>query len=191
MTAIGGDSLAASANWRAGPAWLWLCTTLGSWLVLGAGKWCERSSGEKIKRRFAMLVLGLAFGAVAYSTSQFLMVQLGGGNLARGLVTEVSRSMYDSSGAPRLAAFLAYFGAVFATMSWWKQADPLRPSRLRISTILLTILAAWVWQLVWAFPQPWGFMMLAAISISTQLSAPWISSAERTAAITRRKQAMA
>jgi hypothetical protein len=55
----------------------------------------------------------------------------------------------------------------------------------------MTILAAWIWQLVWPFPQPWGFMMLAAISISTQLSAPWISSKDRTAAIARRKQAVA
>jgi hypothetical protein len=191
MTAIASDSFVASADWRAGPAWLWLCTTLGSWLVLAAGKWCERSSGEAIKRRFGMLVLGLAFGAIAYSTSQFLMVNLDGRHASHGLIQEISRGMYESSGAPRLAAFLAYFGAVFATIGWWKQADPIRKSRLQISAILLTILAAWVWQLVWPFPQPWGFMMVAAISIATQLSSPCFSSAERAAAIAKRKRELA
>ena len=54
----------------AGPLWLWLTTTIGSWLVLFAGKTCERSRGEMIKRRLGMLALGLAFAAVAYLISQ-------------------------------------------------------------------------------------------------------------------------
>ena len=62
-----------------------------------------------------MLVLGLAFGAVAYSTSQYLMVKLGGGNLARGLASRgLPRHVRFLGAAPKLAAFLAYFGAIFA-----------------------------------------------------------------------------
>ena len=49
-TAIGGDALQRSATPLAAPAWLWLMTTLGTWLVLAAGKVCERSPGEWIKR---------------------------------------------------------------------------------------------------------------------------------------------
>jgi hypothetical protein len=189
MTTIGGNTLNDSANPLAGPAWLWLSTTLGSWLVLGTGKWCECSSGEKVKRRFGMMVLGLVFGAIAYSTSQFLMVKLHDGSIADGMASEeLTRGMFDASGAPQLGAFLAYFGAVFLTVGWWKQADPLRSSRLRIGAILTTILAAWVWKLLWPFPQPWGFMLVAAISIATQLSAPWLSPADRTAALARRQQ---
>jgi hypothetical protein len=188
MTAIGGSAVQSSANALAGPAWLWLCTTLGTWLVLAAGKWCERSSGEMVKRRFAMLALGLLFGSLAYFTSQFLMVQFHGGsvNISRA-TNEISRHMFEAGGAPRLTGFLAYFGAVFLTVGWWKQADPLRPSRLRIAPILTTILFAWIWWLACGFPQPWGFMLLAGISIATQLSAPWLSPRERTAAIARRQ----
>ena len=47
MTAIGGESLDNSPNSFAGPAWLWLMTTVGSWLVLAAGKVCERTSGDR------------------------------------------------------------------------------------------------------------------------------------------------
>jgi hypothetical protein len=185
MAVIGSDSLNKSANPLAGPIWLWLMTTVGSWLVLGAGKWCERTSGEIVKRRFGMLVLGIAFGAIAYLTSQFLMVDFGGPG--RGTPTSpFARELLESNGAPRLAAFLAYFGALFLTIGWWKQCDPLRSSRLRIGPILLTMLAAWLWWLVMSFPQPWGFMLVAAISIAAQLSAPWLSPAQRTAAIARR-----
>jgi len=187
MTAIGGNSLETSPNAFAGPAWLWLMTTVGSWMVLGAGKFCERNSGEMVKRRFAMLVLGLVFGAIAFATSKFLMVRLHDDIVSRGLVGEqFARNMYGVDGMPKVAAFLAYFGSIFLTIGWWKQTDPLRTSRLRIGPILVVILVAWAWWLLWAFPQPWGFMLVAAISITTQLSAPWLSPQERTAAVGRK-----
>jgi hypothetical protein len=187
MAAIGGDALMHSADRLAGPLWLWLMTTIGSWLVLFAGKACERTRGERMKRRFGMALLGLAFGAVAFVTSQYLMVNFGEGvGHVRGV--PIARAMFEAGGAPKLAAFLAYFGAAFFTIGWWKQSDPLRSSRLRIAPILLTMLAAWVWWLVFAFPQPWGFMLVAAMSISTQLSAPWLSPAARAAALGRRQQ---
>jgi hypothetical protein len=192
MAAIGGETLDDSANPLNGPVWLWLLTTIGAWLVLAAGKCCECTTGEKIKRRFGMLALGLLFGAIAFVTHQFLMVELHDGFIARSVAgNELTRGMYDVHGAPRLPAFLAYFGAVFLTVSWWRQCDPLRSSRLRIGSILMAVLIAWLWQLLWPFPQPWGFMLVGAISIATQLSAPWISPGERTAYVARRKQMLA
>jgi hypothetical protein len=107
--------------------------------------------------------------------------------VARSIVgNSFARGMYDVSGAPQITAYLAYFGAIFLMIGWWKQVDPLRSSRLRIAPILLTILAAWIVQPVLPFPQPWGFMLVAAISITTQLSAPGLRPAERTAAANRR-----
>jgi hypothetical protein len=193
MTGIGGESMDDSANPLAGPTWFWLMTTVGSWLVLGAGKWCERTSGQRIARRLGMLALGLAFGAIAFGTSQYLMVKLGEGAIDRGMpaVQIAQGMMYESSGAPKLPAFLAYFAAVFLTIGWWKQCDPLRSSRLKIAPILITVLAAWLWQLVFPFPQPWGFMLVAAISVATQLSSPWLSPAQRAAAIARRNPGLA
>jgi len=180
MTAIGGEKIDNSPNAVAGPVWLWLMTTLGAWLVLGAGKWFERSSGELVWRRFAMLVLGLAFGALAFLASQFLMVRMSADEV-RGM--GILENWYDSSAQlPKLPSFLGYFGALFLTIGWWKQTDPLRSSRLRIGPILITVLAAWLWLFVFPFPQPWGFMLAAAISIAAQLSAPWLSPAQRTAA---------
>lgn len=183
MAAIGGEALDDSPRAIAGPVWLWVMTTLGAWLVLGAGKWCEASQGEAVRRRFMMLALGLLFGAIAFAACQFLMVRMNN-EAVRGM--GLFDHMYDSSSrSPTLPAFLGYFGALFLTIGWWKQTDPLRSSRLRIGPILITILAAWLWLFVFPFPQPWGFMLAAAISIAAQLSAPWLSPAERTAAMTR------
>jgi hypothetical protein len=186
MTAIGGEQLDDSAYPLAGPVWLWLSATLGSWLVLAAGKFFESSPGEQAKRRFAMLVSGLVFGLFSYLASQFLMVRMPDGIGAREFViADFGRHMFAADGSPGLAAFLAYFGAVFLTIGWWKQTDPLRSSRLQIGSILVALAVAWGWWLLFAFPQPWGFMVVTAISISSQLASPWLSPQERTAALTR------
>ncbi|MDX1945398.1 MAG: protein kinase [Pirellulaceae bacterium] len=192
MTTLGGQTLQSSANPYAGPAWLWLATTLGSWLLLGAGKFLETGGGEMVRRRFLMLVLGLVFGAVAFALGEFLMVRMYDGPVPGSSLRGIGNSpwvqtMFDSVGQPKLLGFVGYFGAIFLTIGWWKQTDPLRPSRMRIGPILLVVLAAWVWECLIPFPQPWGFMTVTAIAIATQLSAPWLSPAERTAAARNRR----
>jgi protein kinase-like protein len=183
MTAIGAESLDNSTNSLAGPVWLWLMTTAGAWLVLGAGKFWEGSPGEAVKRRFLMLVLGLSLGAIGFLSSQYLMVRMDN-QAVRGM--GILRDSFDSSSSlPKLPAFLGYFGALFLTIGWWKQTDPLRSSRLRIGPILITVLFAWLWLFAFPFPQPWGFMLVAAISIAVQLSAPWLSPNQRNAALGR------
>ena len=131
-----------------------------------------------------MLALGLVFGAIAFASSEFLMVRFHDGiSIASPLGNDLARHMFNADGAPRIASFLTYFGLIFLTIGWWKQTDPLRTSRLRIGPILIVIFAAWAWWFLLGFPQPWGFMLVAAISITAQLSAPWLSQQERTAAL--------
>jgi hypothetical protein len=187
LTAISGDKLTQSHSPLSGPMWLWLMTTIASWLIMIVGKSCEQKRRGSDKPRMAMLVVGLAVGAIAFLASQFLLLQFG-----PPFFRETAfRNLYESSGAPKLSAFLTYCGAVFFTIGWWKQVDPLRSSRLRIAPIVTSLLAAWIWSAVLGFPQPWGLMLVGAISVSTQLSAPWLSPAARAAAIARREQATA
>jgi len=165
-------------------AWLTITTTVGSWLALLAGKFWEARSGEQMKRRFVQIVLGLVLAVVAFGASQLLMI---GGPYGHTFAAKdigeslASRSMYDAAGVPGLTAFLAYFTAVFATVGWWSQTDPLRTSRLQIRSLAVTLLVAWLWSLAWPFPQPWGIMLAGAMSVSVQLSASWLSSPDRTA----------
>jgi hypothetical protein len=183
MSAIGGGEWADnSANAIAGPAWLWLATTLGSWTLLTAGKFWEQSTGEQVKRRFALLVVGLAFGAGVFVLNRFLMVDLvGDGSMQINSDNPISRNMVDSGGTPYLSCFVAFFGGLFVLMGWWKQTDPLRSSRLRIAPIVLSVLAAWVFSMIFRFPLPWGLLMAGAISTTVQLASPWLKPQDRLA----------
>jgi Na+-transporting NADH:ubiquinone oxidoreductase subunit NqrB len=82
-----------------------------------------------------------------------------------------------------LFAYLAYFGGMFAVVRWWKQADPLRKTRLSVWATGTCVLVAAIVDSVWRFPQPWGMMVAAIISISVQLVSPFADQeAEPTAA---------
>jgi hypothetical protein len=164
-------------------AWLTLTTTAGSWLALTAGKFWEPRTGEQWKRRFVQLVLGLGLATFAFGTSQVLMIGTSSGHTFEAMDIDeslASPSMYNGR-VPGLTAFLAYFAALFATIGWWKQTDPLRGSRLQVGPLAVTLLAAFLISLAWPFPQPWGVMLAGAISISVQLSASWFTPQDRTA----------
>lgn len=161
--------------------WLALTITMGSWTVLTAGKFWEPWAGEPWKRRFVQLVLGLGVATFAFVMSQVLMIGTSAGHEFQATNIDdslASPAMYDGR-VPGLTAFLAYFGAVFATVGWWKQTDPLRSSRLQVGALVVTLLVAFLWNLAWPFPQPWGVMIAGAISISTQLSASWFTPQDR------------
>jgi hypothetical protein len=191
MLVVAGVSLDSSMTTIGTAAWLWLVTTGGAWVVLVAAKFMENKTGEHIRRRFAMMVIGMLLAAVAFGLSQFLMV-----DTLRVPTNEVAsfpswqRSMYASnSGAPLLPAYVAFFAAVFLTIGWWKQADPLRSSRFAVGSLVITLVAAVLWMQVWPFPDPWAYLLPAAISIAVQLSAPWLNKQERSALRQRLQEA--
>jgi hypothetical protein len=64
-------------------------------------------------------------------------------------------------------------------MRWWHQADPLRDRRFSLWSTVAVTLVALVWQIFWPFPQPWGLMVPATMSIALQLASPWVNSNER------------
>jgi hypothetical protein len=165
-------------------AWLTLVSTAGSWLALIAGKFWEPRSGEQMKRRFMQVVMGLGVGLFAYASSQVLMIGGTYGHPFRAVdigESLATPAMYDANGMPGLTAFLAYFAAIFVTVGWWKQTDPLRSSRLQVGPLVVTLLAAFLWSFAWPFPQPWGVMLAGAMSISVQLAASWLTPQDRAA----------
>ena len=82
--------------------------------------------------------------------------------------------MYGADGAPLLGAYMVYFGGLFVVLRWWRQADPLRKTRFSLLATTLCVLWAWFMHLLFSFPQPWGFVLAATMSVSVQLSAPWL-----------------
>jgi Protein kinase domain len=182
MSAIGGGGwISTSTNTFSGPAWFWLVTTLGSWTLLTAGKFWEHSAGEQAKRRFVLLVLGLAFGGAAFLSHRFLMVSLLRDGSMQLDSDPVFTNMVDTSGAPLLSCFVAFFGGLFLIMGWWKQTDPLRSARLRIAPIVLSVLAAGLLTAFFGFPMPWSMLLAGGFSTTVQLASPWLKPQDRLA----------
>jgi serine/threonine protein kinase len=161
-------------------AWFASTATLGAWTVLIAGKAIENKSGDAVRRRFAMLIVGLALGAISFALASTLMIRMHDAMDFPSVTGAThSSSLYDGQQMPLLPVYLAYFGGIFLVLRWWKQVDPLRVTRLSIWATGVCVLWGAVLEMFWHFPQPWGLMLVATISLAAQLSAPWLTNAQR------------
>ena len=163
-------------------AWLTVTGTVGTWLLLLAGKAWEGSEGDALHKYVVLLILGLVLGTVAFGSAELLMVSLPDFDqwTDHGLTnSQLARSLYGNDGTPLWGAYLVYFGGLFAVLRWWSQADPLRRSRMSLWATGMCILWAWVLHIFCRFPQPWGLMLAASISVAVQLSATWLHPRDR------------
>jgi hypothetical protein len=182
---ISGQSFDGSVATWSQYGWLTLCGTLGAWSVLALSKFWEGRDGEQIGRRFVMLVAGMVAGGLFFGASQVLMVNPHNSTAAAWSVSTIDAgqrllpSLYSADGAPLVGAYLAYFAGLFVALRWWKQADPLRTSRVSFWGVGACVLWAYVLNMFWHFPQPWGVLLAAVISVSVQLSAPWMKPQDR------------
>lgn len=178
MMIVGGKSLGGPwQQWVPFYAWLTIVSVAGAWLVLLPSHVWSTGNTEHAWRRFIMLALGLTLGLVAYAIDELLMIGLIYN--APHLSDKIPTHMYTPGGAPQLPAYLLFFGGLLVIARWWRLADPLRPSRLSLWDTGACVAWAWVLHLIWPFPQPWGFLLAATISIAVQLSAPWMPLAAR------------
>ncbi len=160
-------------------AWLVLVGIAGTWAVLIVSKFWEGSRGDPVLRRFVLMCVGMGLGMLAFWAASLLKVDL---PPDPRLSAEHSYDLpfYDASGRPLWMAYLACFGTVFLLVRWWRQADPLRKTRLSLWSMIASMLAAWIAAYAWQFPQPWSIMPACILSVSVQLASPWIAPRERT-----------
>lgn len=164
-------------------AWTVLASSLSAWAVLVTAKFWEASAGDQALRRFLLLVVGLVVGAAAallaqsleltprYLSSVLNMDDLPGhGALGK-------RSLYSVTGEPSLLAYAGYFAVLFASLRWWKLADPLRASRLSLWRIAATALVALgIYHLL---PIPGGVLVPCIAATAVSLAASWIPDEHR------------
>jgi serine/threonine protein kinase len=157
-------------------AWLTISAVAGSWALLARESFAEGRRAEPALRRFNLLVIGLLVGAASYAIYAGLLVNLPwetGRTAAfdRGLGwTALPPGGFASDGSPMIAAFLAFFGGLMFLPRWWRQTEPTRRQRVRLWFVVATLLWAGLVNMVFQFPQPWGFMVAATISIAVQLA---------------------
>jgi hypothetical protein len=183
---ISGILTVVEAKWSGVPlqpeqfGWLWLIGVVGAWVVLVPSKLWEGHRGDPILRRFAMMVVGMAVGLAAFGVSELLLVRL---RTAEGLPSlpsyEPPSNFFDMFGQPQPIVYMACFGTLYLLMKWWRQADPLRPTRLKLGTLVATAVVAAIVAQIWQFPQPWFPLVALVISASVQLSSPWCHAGRR------------
>jgi len=155
-------------------AWLLVVSILGSWSIMIPSKFWEGTRGEAVLRRFTMMVVGLLLGLVAFGIATGLLVELfHGASIMDPPDYDMPGSFYDA-GRPMALAYMAAFGTLFLILRWWRQADPLRHSRLSLWALAVSVVVAIIVAAAWHFPQAWLAMVAASISVSVQLASPWI-----------------
>ncbi|MFO0868949.1 MAG: serine/threonine-protein kinase [Pirellulales bacterium] len=160
-------------------AWLWTTVVTGSWAVLTLGKLWENYVGDEVRRRFFMLVAGMAVGFVAWSVHQFLFVPLDPLEPAAIRLPGFAGQFSAAQPQPQIAAYLLFFGFQFLVIRWWRQADALRYTRLSLWDAGVCVLGALIVGRFVPFWSPWGLLIPAAMSLTVQLAAPWIHAGQR------------
>ncbi len=160
-------------------AWLAVVSVGGAWAILIPAKFWEGSQGDHTVRRFALLIAGLLVGGLAYAAADTLMIkfpEISAPNInIKSVNIKQLHSFYGvKDGSPLWQAYLAYFALLFPVLRWWRQADPLRWTRLSVWTTAVCVCVAWLVSQMVHFPQPWGMMVAAIISISVQLASPFV-----------------
>ncbi len=161
-------------------AWLALVGTVASWGVLVPAKLWEGRTGETLIRRCVLLFVGLGVGAFAWFVDQSLLVRLNWiAQPGMPVMDGYRQSLIGPEGVPLLKGYLVYFGFLFPVLKWWRQAEPVRATRLSLWSV--AVCAGWAWLLgqIWPFPQPWGVMLAVTAAIATQLASPWVETRRR------------
>ncbi len=155
--------------------WLTLSAILCSWCVLAVGKFCEGSESDAVRRRLVMLTLGLLCGLILFYGAEMLLLNLHVGPD----FNHKAHTMYTPEGNPKLPLFLAFYAVVLTLPRWWKTNRSTASHRVNLLAVAICVFIGWIFQLVWPYPQPYGLMSLAMISLATQLSASWMTAADR------------
>jgi hypothetical protein len=187
-------------------AWVALVSLLAVWAILPISKFWEGRHGEALLRRLCLLGVGMGVGMIAYGSTQWLLVELpyewnshrdallGQHEQPRfaTVATQRRSSEKDDAPSPETQAFArsapplwsqaVYLGFLLAGPAWWYQTDRRRTRRLGLIVTIIAVGWAYLLSLIWAYPQPWGLMVAAAVSISIQLASPWDGSERRSAA---------
>jgi len=155
-------------------ATLALCLTLSSWAVLTENKFLEGRRVEGVFRRLRMLLLGGLVGAVIFWLNAWLFQPLNFGpafsldSVLRGVGPHRLLSMPKPVGD-----FMLYFALLFGLRRWWWHTDSFRSSRVRIGSLIGTLLLSIVIPIFVSFPLSWSILIATSLSAVVQLSAAW------------------
>ena len=122
--------------------------------------------------------LGVFLGAVAFLVHRYLLLEVDF-KINRDVDATSLPMMFYPQNAPSIWAFVSHFATLFLIVRWVKCIDPIRRHKLRIWYVLVAVISEWVVQQFLPIAQPSGMFFAAGLSITLQLSSPWIPNSER------------
>ncbi len=170
--ALGGGILNSSIQAWANYAWLTLTSVVACWAVLGFSKSLEHRQGDAWLRRLVMIGLGLVIGTFAFYSAEIFSV-----DLTRMAVEEYQSFAANPTlmlGIPMFPAYLIFFGGLFGILRWWRQADPVRKTRLSILSVAMCLIWAIIFSHLLNVPLTTNCVFAVVVSISVQLASPWL-----------------
>lgn len=175
--AITGSLFSASIDSWAQFTWMTLTCIAGSWAVLISAKFWEHRHGSSWHRRVVTSFLGLLVGGVAYLGATSLHVDLGA--LTADSVNPNFPAALTVEHLPVLATLLVCFTTLFLILRWWKQADPLRTTRLSIWSVGMCVIWGALISHILNLAPLTICIMAVVMSVSIQLAAPWLHPQDR------------
>lgn len=155
--------------------WMAITCSTACIAVLSAAKFLETQIEENhIQRRLIMLGIGLLTGIVSIVTANLFQVDLTFVNFSRpDFASRFGIPM------PVIPAWLIFFVALFGVMRWWRVADPIRNSRLRLWAVGICLVWATALSQLLGLPLINSCILAVAVSVSVQLASPWLSQSQR------------
>ena len=156
--------------------WLTITAMVCCWTSLLAGKYWESRDENVGVRQMTMVFTGFGAGAVSYGIASWLHIDLS--SLAT-IENRASNNEIVSATFNALPASLLFFSIIFGVLRWWRQADPLRRTRVSIWSVGLCMVWAIVLCRIVNLPAVSGCILAFATSMSIQFASPWMSSDRR------------
>jgi serine/threonine protein kinase len=150
------------------------CSTACIAVVCSAKYWETENVEDHFQRRLITAGIGLLTGLVAIAAANFFHVDLTFANFTRPAAdTTMGLPL------PVVPAWLIFFVGLFAALRWWRVADPIRATRLKIWDVGICLLLGAVLSQLLGLPLITCCLLSGVISISVQLASPWLSTQQR------------
>lgn len=166
-----------SANVEGWAFYTWMAVTSAAacGAVFSGTKYLETQiEGSWIHRRFTFMGIGLLTGIVSIATASVFEVDLQLSNF-----THPDTYRLIANPIPAIAAWPIFFVALFGAVDWWRIADPIRNTRLRLWDVGICVVCAAVLSQLLGLALINSCILAAIVSASVQLAAPWLSHPRR------------
>ena len=155
-------------------AWLAISCSVSCILVLSCGSWwVAQVEIDFLQRRLVMFGIGLVAGVVSILAANLFEVDLTFSNFA-----QPSSGLFDWS-LPVMPAWLLFFIGLFGLYAWWKIADPVRETRLRVWDVCVCVVVAGALSQLLNLPLAQACIISGVVSVSVQLASTWINYQQR------------